>query len=129
MLVDPVEYRLLTERLDAVWESFHATPEGRRKLHGKVERTDIDEGKREKVEVHTDGYRHAETLPPKRRGVATTAKSSDAKDGEQKRPGIVSDRQWQMRQRLSTLKKKPIKTVTIEHDAVTGADTVKEGAK
>lgn len=129
VLVDPAEYKLLTERLDAVWQSFHATADGRRKLHGKIERTEIDEAKREKVEVHADGYRHVETLPPKRRGVAATVKVGGANNGEPPKPGNISDRQWQMRQRLKVLKKKPAREVTVEHDAVTGADTVKGGAK
>lgn len=129
VLVEPMEYKMLTERLDAVWQSFHATPDGRRKLHGKIERTEIDEAKREKVEVHADGYRHVETLPPKRRGVAATVKVGGANNGEPPKPGNISDRQWQMRQRLKVLKKKPVREVTVEHDAVTGSDTVKGGAK
>ena len=42
VLVDPIEYKMLTERLDTVWQSFHATSDGRRKLHGKIERTEVD---------------------------------------------------------------------------------------
>jgi len=125
VLVEPMEYKMLTERLDAVWQSFHATPDGRRKLHGKIERTEIDEGKREKVEVHADGYRHVETLPLKRRGVAATVKVGGVKDNAPKKPGNISDRQWQMRQQLKVLKQKPAKAVTVEHDATTGKDTVK----
>lgn len=125
VLVDPAEYKMLTERLDAVWQSFHATPDGRRKLHGRIERTEIDEAKREKAEVHADGYRHVETMPTKRRGGAATVKVGGANGGEQPKPGDISDRQWQMRQRLKVLKNKPAREVVVEHDAATGKDTVK----
>lgn len=129
VLVEPMEYKLLTERLDAVWQSFHTTADGRRKLHGKIERTEIDAEKREKVEVHADGYRHVETLPQKHGGVSATVKVGGANSGEPPKPGNISDRQWQMRKQLKVLKQKPAKAVTVEHDAVTGADIVKGGAK
>ena len=58
VLVEPTEYKMLTERLDAVWQSFHSTADGRRKLHGKLERTEIDEEARQKVEIYADGFRH-----------------------------------------------------------------------
>ena len=125
VIIDPDEYAMLTGRMEVVWHSLNSTADGRRKLHGKIERTEIDEGKREKVEVHADGYRHVETLPLKRRGVAATVKVGGVKDNAPKKPGNISDRQWQMRQQLKVLKQKPAKAVTVEHDATTGKDTVK----
>ena len=126
VLLDPLEYRLLTERLDAVWQSFHSTADGRRKLHGKLERTEIDEKARQKVEIYADGFRHTETLPAKRKPTEVKITRLQAKIEEQKPKGM-SDRHWKARRALLKRKQGIPKQVTIEHDAVTGKDTVVEG--
>ena len=126
VLVEPMEYKLLTERLDAVWQSFHATAEGRRKLHGKIERTEIDEKAMQKVEVHADGYRHTEAMP--KRGKPAAAKlTRPAAKVEPTKPRGMSEKQWEMRKAFEKHRMGVPKTVTVEHDAATGKDTVLEG--
>lgn len=123
VLLDPLEYRLLTERLEAVWQSFHSTADGRRKLHGKLERTEIDEKARQKVEIYADGFRHTETLPAKRKPTEVKITRLQAKIEEQKPKGM-SDKRWEMRQAFKKHRQGVPKQVTVEHDAVTGKDTV-----
>ena len=126
VLVEPMEYKLLTERLDAVWQSFHATAEGRRKLHGKIERTEIDEKAMQKVEVHADGYRHTEAMPKRERPAAAKLTRPAAKV-EPTKPRGMSDKQWEMRKAFEKHRMGVPKTVTVEHDAATGKDTILEG--
>jgi len=126
VLLDPLEYRLLTERLDAVWQSFHATADGRRKLHGKLERTEIDEKACQKVEIYADGFRHTETLPVKRKPTEAKITRLQAKIEEQKPKGM-SDKHWEVRQAFKKHRQGIPKTVTVEHDAATGKDIVLEG--
>ena len=126
VLVEPMEYKLLTERLDAVWQSFHATAEGRRKLHGKIERTEIDEKARQKVEVHADGYRHTEAMLKRERPAAAKITRPAAKV-EPTKPRGMSDKQWEMRKAFEKHRMGVPKTVTVEHDAATGKDTILEG--
>jgi len=126
VLLDPLEYRLLTERLDAVWQSFHATADGRRKLHGKLERTEIDEKARQKVEIYADGFRHTEALPVKRRPTEVKITRLQEKIEEQKPKGMP-DKRWAMRQAYKKHRMGVPKQVTVEHDAVTGKDTILEG--
>lgn len=123
VLVDPAEYKLLTERLDAVWQSFHATADGRRKLHGKLERTEIDEKARQKVEIYADGFRHTETLPAKRKPTEVKITRLQAKI-EERKPKGMSDKRWEMRQAFKKHRQGVPKQVTVEHDAVTGKNTV-----
>lgn len=123
VLVDPAEYKLLTERLESVWQSFHATADGRRKLHGKLERTEIDEKARQKVEIYADGFRHTETLPVKRKPTEAKITRLQAKIEEQKPKGM-SDRRWEMLQAFKKHRQSVPKQVTVEHDAVTGKDTM-----
>ena len=126
VLVEPMEYKLLTERLDAVWQSFHATPDGRRKLHGKIERTEIDEKAMQKVEGHADGYRHTEAMPMREKPAAAKLTRPAAKV-EPTKPRGMSDKQWEMRKAFEKHRMGVPKTVTVEHDAATGKDTVLEG--
>lgn len=126
VLVEPMEYKMLTERLDAVWQSFHATAEGRRKLHGKIERTEIDEKAMQKVEVHADGYRHTEAMPKRERQAAAKL-TRPASKVEPTKPRGMSDKQWEMRKAFAKHRMGVPKTVTVEHDAATGKDTVLEG--
>lgn len=123
VLVDPSEYKLLTERLESVWQSFHATADGRRKLHGRLERTEINEKARQKVEIYADGFRYTETLPVKRKPTEAKITRLQAKIEEQKPKGM-SDRQWKVRQAFKKHRLGVPKQVTVEHNAVTGKDTV-----
>ena len=126
VLVHPMEYKMLTERLDAVWQSFHATADGRRRLHGKIERTEIDEKAMQKVEVHADGYRHTEAMP-KREKPAAAKLTRPAAKVEPTKPRGMSDKQWEMRKAFAKHRMGVPKTVTVEHDAATGKDTILEG--
>ena len=130
VLVDPIEYKMLTERLDTVWQSFHSSPDGRMKLHGKIERTEIYEKERKKVEIYADGFRHTETIPEKRKpkdgGKTTLHKTILHKKMEDQKPKWMSDRQWEMRQAFKNHRLRIPKQLNVEHDAVTGKDTVQE---
>ena len=126
VLVDPIEYKMLTERLDAMWQSFHATSDGRRKLHGKIERTEIDEKARKKVEIYYDGFRYTETIPEKRKP-NDGKKTIIRRNGEEHKPKWMPDMQWEMRQSFKRHRQAVAKQLTIEHDEVTGKDTVQEG--
>lgn len=130
VLVDPIEYKMLTERLDTVWRSFHATSDSRMKLHGKIERTEIDEKARKKIEIYADGFRHTETIPekrPEKRKPKDGKKTPLHKKIEDQKPKWMSDRQWEMRQAFKNHRLRIPKQLTVEHDAVTGNDTVQEG--
>lgn len=123
VLLDPAEYRLLTERLDAVWQSFHSTVDGRRKLHGKLEKTVIDEKARQKIEIYADGFRHTETLPAKRKPTEVKISRLQAEIDERKQFGRSAKRR-EMLQAVKKHRQAVPKQVTVEHDAVTGKDTV-----
>lgn len=128
MLLDPDEYKLLTGRLDAVWQSLNATEDGRIKLHGKRERTEIDEKARKKVQIYADGYKHTETIPEKRNKPPVVKMTRlQEKIIEEQKPKWMSDRHRKARRALLKRKQGVPKQVTIEHDAVTGKDTVVEG--
>lgn len=124
VLVEPMKYKLLTERLDAMWQSYHATADGRRRLHGKVKQTVVDEKALKKIEIHEDGYSYEETMTPKRRPQEKKTKLA-AKIGLVK-PAHISKRQWEMRKRLMDIREGKGKTVTLEHDAATGKNTITE---
>lgn len=124
VLVEPAEYKMLTERLDAVWQSFNKTSDGRRKLHGKLERTEIDDKARQKVEIYADGFRHTEALPAKRKPPEAKMTRLQAKI-EERKPNGISDKQREMRQAFEKHRMGIPKQVTVEHDAATGKDIVK----
>ena len=125
VLVDPMDYKLLTERLDSVWHSFHATADGRRRLHGKIERTEIDENAMQKIEIYSDGYRHTEAMQKRKR---TEVKKTRLQEKiEKQKPKWMSDRRWEMRQAFEKHRQAVPKQVTVEHDAATGKDTILEG--
>lgn len=117
VLLDQLEYRRITERLDAVWKSFHETDDGRRELHGKLERTEIDEKARQKVEIYADGFRHTETLPANLKPTEVKITRLQAKIEEQKPKGM-SDKRCEMRQAFEKHSKGVPKQVTVEHDAM-----------
>lgn len=126
VLVEPTEYKMLVERLDNVWQSFHSTRDGRRKLHGKLERTEIDDNARQKVEVYADGYKHTETMQVKRNFQDASKTRLQSKIGKQK-PKWMSDKRWEMLQAFEKRRTGTPKTVTVEHDAATGNDTLLGG--
>lgn len=127
MLLDPDEYQLLTGRLDAVWQALNATEDGRIKLHGKRERTEIDEKARKKVQIYADGYKHTETIPEKRKKSPVVKMTRLQEKIEEQKPKWMSEKRWRVRQALSRRKQGIPKQVTVEHDATTGKDTVVEG--
>jgi hypothetical protein len=106
-----------------VWQSFHKTSEGRTKLHGKLVRTEINEKERKKVEIYADGFKYTSTIPskPKRTEVKLTLLE---KKIEERKPKGMSDKRWEMRQAFKKHRQGVPKQVTVEHDAVTGKDTV-----
>lgn len=123
VLVSPDEYDLLTTRLDLMWEYFNSSRDGRVKLHGRIMNTTIDEVAKEKVETHKDGYQHREKMPAKVDRPKLVLKQKPDMATPPK-PTNISERQYEMRKRLAERRKSPVKTLTVEHDAATGKDTV-----
>lgn len=123
VMVSPDEYDLLTTRLDLMWEYFNSSRDGRVKLHGRIMHTTIDEVAKEKVETHKDGYQHREKIPAKvdRPKIVLKQKPDMATPPK---PTNISERQYEMRKRLAERRKNPVKSITVEHDAATGKDTV-----
>lgn len=125
MLVDPEQYAALTGRVEQVWHSLNSTRDGRLRLHGKIVQTEMLEDPLQKVEVHADGFVYREPLakrepparPPKTALQSRIEKSSN-------RPYNISARHAEMRAKLAERESAPPKTVTIEHDAASGKDTV-----
>lgn len=122
VVVDQDEYAMLTGRLEVVWRSLNSTADGRKKLHGAIVQTVIDEANLRKLEYHRDGYIHSEPIVKKERKPHPKPK---ALKKAKVRPRGFTDAHYQMRQQLS--ERGEGKTVTVEHDAATGKDTVLEG--
>jgi len=127
-LVDPDQYTVMTGQVAQVWKSLNSTDDGRRKLHGKRSQQIVsDDG--EKVTVYEDGYRHVEKAERKTQAVM------DSFAGRNKSPvkavvrklknTRISDRHQKMLDELEERRKAKPKEVTVEHDALTGKDTVK----
>lgn len=138
-ILAPDEYALLTNQVVSVWKALHATDDGRRKIHGKRVREVINTNALVKTTVYADGYsfdeplvrntrsvkeRFASVPPSKRSPVARGVPLSDA---SRKAIGIknVSERHRKMIEEREKRRNAKPKTVTIEHDATTGKDTVK----
>lgn len=126
MLVDPDYFVILTGRVEQVWHSLNSTRDGRLRLHGKIVQTEILEDSLQKVEVHADGFVYREPLAvrePPARPPKTALQSRIEKSNS---PYNISARHAEMRAKLAERKSSPPKTVTIEHDAATGKDTVQQ---
>ena len=138
-ILDPDEYAMLTGQVASVWQALHKTDDGRRKIHGKRVNQVINEKAGVKTTVYADGYsfdeplvrntrevkeRFASVPPSKRSPVASGVPLSD---GTRKALGIknVSERHRKFREELERRRNAAPKTVTIEHDANTGKDTLK----
>jgi len=120
-LVDPAEYAMMTGRVDQVWRSLNATDSGRRQLHGKIVRTEIDATNAVKVTVYGDGYRFSELIPAKR---SEARKDRKAAVRQRIRDNRISERQQKFREALEARKDAPVKEVTLEHNAATGKDRI-----
>lgn len=125
VLVTPDEFDLLTERLDKVWARMHEDKAGRKILHGAITNTVLDHRKMEMREYHKDGYIHTEPLIKKRNAVVDNKPSIvNGRGYPMPNPKSMSERQFEMRQRLWERRKHPVKEVSVEHDATTGTDRI-----
>ncbi len=139
-IIAPDEYALLTNQVVSVWKALHKTDDGRRKIHGKRVREVINTNALVKTTVYADGYtfdeqlvrntrevrrKFAESTPPSKR--SPVASGVPYSDGTRKALGIknVSERHRKMIEEREKHRNAKPKTVTIEHDATTGKDTVK----
>ena len=138
-ILAPDEYALLTNQVVSVWKALHATDAGRRKIHGKRVNQIVNEKAGVKTSVYADGYSYDEPLvrntrevkerfasvPPSKR--SPVASGVPLSDGTSKALGIknVSERHRKMIEEREKRRNAKPKTVTIEHDATTGKDTVK----
>lgn len=120
VVVDQDEYAMLTGRLEVVWRSLNSTADGRKKLHGAIVQTVIDEANLRKLEYHRDGYIHSEPMVKKERKPHPKPKTKRA----YVLPHGFTEDHYKMRLRL--LERGEGKTVTVEHDAATGKDRVVE---
>lgn len=123
VIVSPDEYAVLTGRLDIVWKSMNSTENGRIKIHGKRVDQTVDEKEFMKHTVYQDGFVFTEKMIRK----STRPVIVDGKKPSRKleKPNRVSQRHWEMMKKRIEQKQKPVKEVTVEHDATTGKDIVK----
>lgn len=123
VIVPPDAYAALTGRLDIVWKSMNSTEDGRIKIHGKRVDQTVDEKESVKHTVYQDGFVFTEKMIRKStRPVIVDGKKPSRK---LKKPNRVSQRHWEMMKKRIEQKQKPVKEVTVEHDATTGKDIVK----
>lgn len=123
VIVPPDAYAALTGRLDIVWKSMNSTENGRIKIHGKCVDQTVDEKESVKHTVYQDGFVFTEKMIRKStRPVIVDGKKPSRK---LKKPNRVSQRHWEMMKKRIEQKQKPVKEVTVEHDATTGKDIVK----
>ena len=123
VLVTPDEFDLLTERLDKVWKKMHEDKTGRKILHGAITNTELDHGKMEIREHYKDGYIHTEPMIKKRNAVVDNKPSLvNGRGYPLPNPKSMSERQFEMRKKLAERRKRPIRKVSVEHDAATGKD-------
>lgn len=124
-ILDPDEYAMLTGQVASVWKTFHATEDGRRKIHGKRVRQTINTNALVKTTVYADGYTFDEPLVRSTREV----KRKFAEVPPSKRSPLqlknVSERYRKMIEEREKRRNAKPKTVTIEHDATTGKDVIK----
>ena len=123
VIVEPEQYAMLTGRLDQVWRSMNSDETSRVKLHGMRTDQTIDEKTMEKHTIYKDGFIFTEKMQPKR---TVTIQNKQPKkpnlDNKRKR---VSARHWEMLKKREEMQKKPVKEVSVIHDATTGKDIVK----
>lgn len=132
VLMEPEQYSILTGQVQTIWASMNKTRDARAKLHGKANTTVTTNGNEKvTVERYDDGYVFTDRMTVKTREDIDKFRLTHraAKSGrvmpKPVKPRNISDRQWQMRQKLNdALSGKP-KEVNVEHDAVTGKDIVK----
>lgn len=123
VIVSPDEYAVLTGRIETVWKSMNSTEHERVRLHGKRIDQTVDEKEFVKHTVYQDGFVFTEKMIRKStRPVIVDGKKPSRK---LKKPNRVSQRHWEMMKKRIEQKQKPVKEVTVEHDATTGKDIVK----
>ena len=121
-ILDPDEYAMLTGQVASVWQALHKTDDGRRKIHGKRVNQVINEKAGVKTTVYADGYSFDEPLVRNTREVKRAFAAAPARRAQST---ALSERHRKFREELERRKNAKPKTVTIEHDANTGKDTLK----
>jgi len=121
VIIEPDRYATLTGMLYKVWASMNSTEDGRRKLHGKIERTSIDEMAKEMTTVYEDGYCHVVPFEVKKSDVMKKFSAPTKKTRNER----ISERHQKMREEFAARKSGKAKEVTLEHNAATGKDVVK----
>ena len=121
-ILDPDEYAMLTGQVASVWQALHKTDDGRRKIHGKRVNQVINEKAGVKTSVYADGYSFDEPLVRNTREVKRAFAAAPARRAQST---ALSERHRKFREELERRKNAKPKTVTIEHDANTGKDTLK----
>ena len=120
-LIDPDEYAVMTGQVAAVWCALNSTDDGRRKLHGKREKTIVDTNAAEVVTVYADGYRWREKMP-KRPPPRPPAEVRNSSPPPPMKPDNISERQFKLRQALERRNAGKPREVFVVNDATTGED-------
>ncbi len=137
-ILDPDEYAMLTGQVASVWHALHKTDDGRRKIHGNRVNQIINTNALVKTSVYADGYTFDEPLvrntrsvkerfasvPPSKRSPVASGVPISRSIRLNKSPAL-SERHRKFREELERRKNAKPKTVTLEHDANTGKDTLK----
>lgn len=111
-VIDSSEYAILTGRLDKVWSLYHADVNSRKRLHGKLLNTIVDDKALLIQEIYADGYTHTEKM----KRVTPKEKKARLTNGIKRppvrvKPNTMSARQW--RKKIES-ESKTNKTVTVE---------------
>lgn len=111
-VIDSSEYAILTGRLDKVWSLYHKDVNSRKRLHGKLLNTVVDDKALLIREIYADGYTHTEKM----KKVSAKEKKSRSINGIRRppirvKPNSMSARQW--RKKIES-ESKTNKTVTVE---------------
>lgn len=121
-LIDPDEYAMMTGQVAAVWGALNSTDDGRRKLHGKREKTIVDTNAAEVVTLYADGYRWREKMPKRTPPRPPAEVRNSRPPSPPRKPGNISERQFKLRQALERRKAGKPREVSVVHDATTGED-------
>lgn len=120
ILVDPLDYAMLTNKIEASWRLANSTEENRLKVHGKRVNQQIEDG--EKSTTYEDGYKYYERIPVKKRPPHSPQEIARAKERIEKRKATPrgSARYRDFKRLLEERKRAKTKEVNVEYNAVNG---------
>lgn len=120
VIVDPADWAMVTNHAFREIARLGKTEDGRIRLHGPRKQQIIDEKAHEKATVYEDGFVFIEKMRNRTRPVV--APKDTQAEAVRKRASYSLKYRELLDAREAA---KPPRTVTVEHDAATGKDTVK----